>query len=59
MNYQEQCVKYFAPLDEISEAINNEEGITLDMGVFYSFEELLNMIAENEELDADLIKYCS
>jgi hypothetical protein len=57
MNYQEQCVKYFAPLDEISEAINNEEGITHD-NVFNSFEELLNMIAENEELDSDLIAYC-
>jgi hypothetical protein len=51
MTYQEQCVKYFAPLDEIAEAINNTEGL---MNI--SFNELLNMIAVNPELESDLFE---
>jgi hypothetical protein len=51
MTYQEQCVKYFAPLDEIAEAIANEESL---MNI--SFNELLNMIAVNPELESDLFE---
>ena len=28
MTYEEECTKWFAPLDEIVEALNNNEGIT-------------------------------
>ncbi|MEO1917223.1 MAG: hypothetical protein ABGX53_02535 [Candidatus Thioglobus sp.] len=51
MTYQEQCVKYFAPLDEIAEAIANDEGL-----MNFSFEELLCMIVANPELESDLFE---
>ena len=51
MTYEEECTKYFAPLDEISEAINNNEGMC---GI--SFDELRNLVALNEEMKADLYK---
>jgi hypothetical protein len=51
MTYQEQCVKYFAPLDEIAEAIANDEGL---MNI--SFNELLCMIVANPELESDLFE---
>ncbi|MBT6472505.1 MAG: hypothetical protein HOK52_14740 [Candidatus Marinimicrobia bacterium] len=53
MNYQEQCTKYFAPLDEIAEAMLNCEGIA---GL--SFNELYSIIGINKELQEDLCKYC-
>lgn len=54
MNYVHQCNKYFAPLDEIAEAVINNEGLN---GL--SNDELLNLISSNTELDSDLCKYQS
>ena len=53
MTYQEQCTKYFAPLDEIAAAIMNGEGTA---GL--TLEEILSVISINKTLDADLCKYC-
>jgi len=53
MTYLEQCTKYFQPLDEIAEAIINNEGIA---GL--TNKELLFMIASNKQLDNDLCEYC-
>lgn len=45
ISYLESNNMFFAPVDEIIEALNNEEGIN---GL--SYVELLQMIAANEEL---------
>tara|TARA_R110002012_G_scaffold49804_4_gene128838 strand:+ start:17809 stop:17979 length:171 start_codon:yes stop_codon:yes gene_type:complete len=50
--YLELCNKYFAPLDEISEAIENQEGL---MGM--SYEELMFICNKNIELSKDLETY--
>ena len=50
MEYIEQCNKFFAPLDEIIEALNNQEGIK---GI--SYDELVAIINTNSEL-ADAIR---
>ena len=49
MTYQEQCTKYFAPLDEIAEAMLNCEGIC-----GFTFNELYSIIENNKELQQDL-----
>jgi hypothetical protein len=50
--YQEDCTKYFAPLDEIAEALSNGEGIN---GLTYK--ELNMMVQSNENLKLDLEIY--
>ena len=52
MNYKEQCTKYFAPLDEIQEALTNNEGIC---GI--GSDELTAMVDINVELKHDLELY--
>ena len=52
MTYLEQCNKYFIPLDEIAEAIHNQENVA---GL--SFDELKRVIKFNKELKSDLEKY--
>lgn len=52
MTYEEQCNKYFAPIDEISEALANGEGINC-MGS----KELFSIVESNSELREDLAIY--
>lgn len=52
MTYLESCNKYFAPLDEIQEALDNEEGLK---GIDY--EELLRIVSFNKELVKDLEEF--
>lgn len=52
MTYLEQCNKYFAPLDEIGEALRNKEGVA---GI--SNFELVNKVVQDKELVSDLIAY--
>ena len=52
MNYEEQCNKYFAPLDEIAEALTNNDGIC---GI--SNTELSRLVESNQHLTADLKLY--
>lgn len=47
--YLELCNKYFQPLDEIAEALENGEGLS---GL--SYEELTNLCTLNHELKEDL-----
>ena len=47
--YLEECNKYFAPLDEIIEAVMNDEGIC---GI--TNEELIGIIKCNKELMKDV-----
>ena len=54
LNYEQQCTKYFAPLDEIAEAFVNGESLN---GI--SHNELCFMIQKNEELDSDLCEHCT
>lgn len=49
MTYEEQCNKYFSPLEEISEAIVNGEGIC---GITH--DELIMVVRVNRELKSDL-----
>lgn len=49
MTYLEQCTKYFAPLDEIQEALNNREGIS---GLSYN--ELVLLVNSKVDLKRDL-----
>ncbi len=49
MTYLEECNKYFAPLDEIQEAIDNGEGIA---GM--SAQELRQIVSLNPQLKKDL-----
>ena len=49
MDYLEECTKFFAPLDEINEALLNSEGIA---GV--SYQELLAIINTDIELKTAL-----
>lgn len=53
MTYLEECNKYFSPLDEIAEAIRNNEGVS---GV--SNQELLVLCVNNDELSNDLYEEC-
>ena len=50
--YEIDCNKYFAPLDEMAEAIRNKEGIC---GI--SFEELENIVNTNKSIKEDIKKY--
>ena len=50
--YTELCNKFFAPLDEIAEALQNNEGL-LNM----SFRELVFICHNNDELTSDLDNY--
>jgi hypothetical protein len=52
LTYEQQCNKYFAPLDEICEALINREGCA---GL--SLLELETLIYNNKELNDDLLKY--
>ena len=52
MTYLEQCNKYFAPLDEICEALRNEEGIC---GM--SNRELVKKVVLDKSLTSDLNIY--
>jgi len=45
LTYLESCNKWFAPLDEICEALNNKERI-----FGYDYSELLLAVASDEEL---------
>ncbi len=45
MTYLEECTKFFAPLDEIQEALRNHEGI---LGM--DFDETLRMCSMDAEL---------
>jgi len=51
MTYLESCTKYFAPLDEIDEALRNNEGLA---GLTNS--ELVILVNGNKSLKADLLK---
>jgi F420-0:gamma-glutamyl ligase-like protein len=50
--YTEMCNKYFAPLDEIAEALNNFEGVC---GFIYT--ELQAVVFDNKTLQSDLLMY--
>jgi len=52
MTYVEQCTKYFAPIDEIAEALNNNEGICGATNI-----ELKLVVENNSELAADIKAY--
>jgi hypothetical protein len=52
LTYEQQCTKYFLPLDEIAEALNNGEGIS---GLTYI--ELKSIVERNSELKSDLKEY--
>jgi len=52
MTYLDQCTKYFAPLDEIVEAIVNKEPMQ-----FASFKELIIVCHNNDDLSSDLDLY--
>ena len=52
MTYEEQCTKYFAPLEEIDEAIRNSEGVA---GI--SNQELRFIVNHNKSMRADLIEH--
>ena len=49
MSYLEECNKYFAPLDEIQDALENNEGLC---GLTYV--ELHYAVAANPQLQKDL-----
>jgi hypothetical protein len=52
MTYLDQCNRYFAPLDEIAEALSNGEAVA---GVSYS--ELVGLVRSNPDLNKDLSLY--
>ncbi len=52
MTYLESCTKYFAPLDEIQEALDNNEGLCGLSSV-----ELKSLVNSNKELKTDLIVF--
>lgn len=49
MNYLETCTKYFAPIDEIIEALDNNEGVA---GI--SAAELVRVVSFNKGLEQDV-----
>tara|TARA_R110002111_G_scaffold167314_1_gene233231 strand:+ start:398 stop:586 length:189 start_codon:yes stop_codon:yes gene_type:complete len=53
MTYLEECTKYFAPLDEIVEALHNNEGVS---GITYK--ELIAITTNNTALNNDIAHYC-
>jgi hypothetical protein len=50
VTYLEECNKYFAPLDEIQEALDNGEGLC---GI--SNKDLIAIVNSNPELAKDLL----
>lgn len=52
MTYLESCTKYFAPIDEIIEAMDNEEGVA---GL--SFFELKALVESNINLQRDIAEF--
>ena len=52
LTYEQQCTKYFQPLDEISEALSNNEGIAGLTNL-----ELKSIVERNAELKSDLKEY--
>ena len=49
MTYLAECTKYFQPLDESQDALDNNEGVA---GISYL--ELVSMVEFNKELKHDL-----
>jgi hypothetical protein len=52
IQYQKDCTSFFAPADEIAEALRNKEGI---LGLSYS--NLIIMIKNNEKLKEAVQRY--
>lgn len=50
--YLDDCTNFFAPADEIAEALRNKEGIWV-----FSFNTLSNMVNNNEKLKEAVARY--
>lgn len=52
IQYQKDCTNFFAPADEIAEALRNNEGIWV-----FSFSTLTNMVETDEKLKEAVQRY--
>lgn len=52
IQYQKDCTSFFAPADEIAEALRNKEGIWV-----FSFSVLTNMVESDEKLKEAVHRY--